>query len=225
VAQVVAPTLAKICETAAIGKGARMEALIAGVTAFVLIVPIELPDKTFVATLVLSTRYRPIAVWLGVIGAFFVQCVVAVTAGRLVQFLPERPVRLVTAGLFLLGAILLVRGAGRADQLESEQASEVAKKVGGTRRTGLAAFGTSFLVLFAAEWGDLSQLLTAGLVARGGHPVAVFLGSWTGLALVSGLAVLSGKVLLRYIRLSMIRYIGAAVCAALAIWTVVVAFT
>ncbi|MEO8329598.1 MAG: TMEM165/GDT1 family protein, partial [Candidatus Nanopelagicales bacterium] len=33
---------------------------------FVLILPAELPDKTFIATLVLSTRYRPLAVWLGV---------------------------------------------------------------------------------------------------------------------------------------------------------------
>jgi len=33
---------------------------------FALIFPVELPDKTFVAALVLSTRYRPLAVWVGV---------------------------------------------------------------------------------------------------------------------------------------------------------------
>ena len=35
-------------------------------TTFALIFPVELPDKTFVASLVLATRYRPLLVWVGV---------------------------------------------------------------------------------------------------------------------------------------------------------------
>jgi len=58
-------------------------------TTFVLIFPAELPDKTFVATLVLSTRYPGRWVWLGVAAAFAVQCLVAVTAGGLLSLLPE----------------------------------------------------------------------------------------------------------------------------------------
>jgi Ca2+/H+ antiporter, TMEM165/GDT1 family len=197
-----------------------MEGLIAGVTAFVLIVPVELPDKTFVATLVLATRYRPLPVWLGVIAAFAVQCLVAVVAGRLVALLPQVPVHLVTAALFLIGAVALVRGAGRADELEHQKEDQFAHRISQQRRAGLNAAMASFLVLFVAEWGDLSQLLTAGMVARGGNPVTVFVGSWAGLATVSGLAVLAGKVLIRYVRLSVIRYIGAGVCVVLAIWTV-----
>ena len=38
---------------------------------------VELPDKTFIAALVLSTRYRPLAVWIGVGLAFGVQTLVA----------------------------------------------------------------------------------------------------------------------------------------------------
>ena len=40
------------------------------------------PDKTFIAALVLSTRYQPLAVWIGVGLAFAVQTLVAVTARR-----------------------------------------------------------------------------------------------------------------------------------------------
>ena len=58
-------------------------------TAFALIFPVELPDKTFVASLVLATRYRPLPVWIGVSAAFFVQTVVAVTAGSLLSLLPS----------------------------------------------------------------------------------------------------------------------------------------
>ena len=35
-------------------------------TVFVTIFVVELPDKTFIATLVLATRYRPLLVWIGV---------------------------------------------------------------------------------------------------------------------------------------------------------------
>ncbi|BCB80746.1 hypothetical protein Pflav_071560 [Phytohabitans flavus] len=77
-----------------------MEYLLVALTAFVLILPVELPDKTFVATLVLSTRFPALPVWLGVIAAFGVQCLVAVGAGTLLSQLPQRPVALVAAALF-----------------------------------------------------------------------------------------------------------------------------
>ena len=63
----------------------------------VLLIPAELPDKTFIATLVLSTRFRPFWVWVGVSAAFAVQTTIAVAAGQLLALLPETPVQLVTA--------------------------------------------------------------------------------------------------------------------------------
>jgi putative Ca2+/H+ antiporter (TMEM165/GDT1 family) len=102
------------------------------------------------------------------------------------------------------------------------QEREYADKIRNTR-TGWRAAGASFLVLFAAEWGDLSQLLTASLVAAGRPAIPVFAGSWLGLIAVAGAGVLLGKVLLRYVRLSVIRYVGGAVCAILAGVTVVAA--
>ncbi|WP_034591529.1 TMEM165/GDT1 family protein [Hamadaea tsunoensis] len=196
------------------------EWLIAFFTAFILIVPVELPDKTFIATLVLSTRYRPLPVWLGVSAAFAVQCAVAVLAGALLSKLPRMPITIFAALMFAAGAVILFRGARNVDAEEAETEREYAAKATGAK-TGWRAAIASFVVLFAAEWGDLSQLMTAGLVARGGHPIAVGLGSWVALILVAGAAVLLGRWLLRRIRLSVIRYIGAAVCAILATLTVV----
>src|SRR5690242_4502024 len=141
-----------------------MELLLAAATAFLLVVPVELPDKTFVATLVLATRYRPGPVWFGVTVAFGVQCLVAVLAGRLVSLLPERPVHIVAAALFGLGAVILLRSARRAVDEEREREREFDRKIGHGRQSGVRAAATSFSVLFLAEWGDLSQLLTAGLV-------------------------------------------------------------
>ena len=176
---------------------------------------VELPDKTFIATLVLSTRYRPLLVWLGVGMAFAVQTAVAVTAGALATLLPDTLLKTIALVIFLLGAIVLFRTAPGADAEEKEQEEEFAAKATETR-TGLRAVGASFLVLFAAEWGDLSQLLTISMVARFDNHVSVFVGAWSALLVVSGLAVLAGRVLLRYMRLSVLHYIGAAVCLVLA---------
>jgi putative Ca2+/H+ antiporter (TMEM165/GDT1 family) len=190
--------------------------LAAAATAFVLIVPIELPDKTFIATLILTTKYRPLAVWIGVICAFFVQCVVAVAFGRLIGLAPDQIVKWFVVALFLVGAAILFRSARRSDGGDGE--TDAAPN---TVRSGLRAVGASFLVLFAAEWGDLSQLLTAGLVAKGNNPYATFVGSWLGLILVSGLAVLLGRWLLKKVRLDMVRYAAAGICTALAVVTAI----
>jgi putative Ca2+/H+ antiporter (TMEM165/GDT1 family) len=197
-----------------------VEFMIVMLTAFVAIAPVELPDKTFIATLVLSTRYRPLAVWVGVVAAFGVQCLVAVLAGTLISQLPRRPVEFVAAALFAIGAVVLLRGARQGDPTEEEASQEYADKLK-VDRSGWRAAGASFLILFAAEWGDLSQLLTAGLVASGKPGLPVFLGSWAALAAVSGAAVLLGRWLMKRIKLSLVRYVGAAVCSVLAVITVV----
>jgi Ca2+/H+ antiporter, TMEM165/GDT1 family len=184
-------------------------------TAFALIFPVELPDKTFVATLVLATRYRPLLVWIGVSAAFVVQCLVAVIAGGLLSLLPSALVGAVAGALFLIGAVVLWRGAASAGAAEVAEERELAAETTAELH-GFKVVATSFGVLFLAEWGDLSQLLTAGLAARYHDPVSVFVGSWLALVTVAGLAVILGRTLLRFVRLSTISRIGAVVCLLLA---------
>jgi Ca2+/H+ antiporter, TMEM165/GDT1 family len=190
--------------------------LLVAATTFALIFPVELPDKTFVATLVLATRYPALPVWLGVAAAFLVQSVVAVTAGGLLGLLPETVVLAAAAVLFAIGAVVLWRGARSADENEAAEEEAVAARVVADVR-GWRVAATSFGVLFLAEWGDLSQLLTAGLAARYDDPVSVFAGSWVALVTVAGLAVVLGRTLLRFVSLSTIRRVGAGVCAVLAV--------
>ncbi len=189
--------------------------LAVALTAFVLILPVELPDKTFVASLVLATRYRPLPVWIGVSLAFGVQSLVAVSAGKLLSLLPHAVVGGAAALLFLIGAVLLLRGASQADADEAE--SERIFTARATREArGAKAAATSFGVLFLAEWGDLSQLLTAGLAARYDDPVSVFVGSWAALIVIAGVAVLLGRALLARVRLADISRVGGGLCLVLA---------
>ena len=81
---------------------------------------VELPDKTFIAALVLSTRYKPFAVWIGVGIAFLVQTIVAVTAGALATLLPDTLVKTVAIAIFVIGAFVLFKTAPSADVQERE---------------------------------------------------------------------------------------------------------
>ncbi|MDX6373269.1 MAG: Ca2+/H+ antiporter, family [Nocardioidaceae bacterium] len=180
---------------------------------------VELPDKTFLATLVLATKYRPLLVWIGVSLAFAVQTTVAVLLGSAASLLPAELVRSVTLAMFLIGAVVLLREGlshHRASLAEGEEEYADAKPA-----TGLRAVLASFLILFAAEWGDLSQLLTISLVARYDAPGSVFVGALGALLVVSGLAVVVGKALLRFVSLHVLHYVGAGVCLLLATLTLV----
>ena len=197
--------------------------LTAVVLTFGAIFVVELPDKTFLATLVLATRYRPVLVWIGVSLAFAVQTGVAVGLGHAASLLPLEVVRVIAIVLFVLGAVILVR-EGRGHQVDAEvdaEADAEAEAIAEKARpvTGLKAVGASFLVLFAAEWGDLSQLLTLSLVTRYEAPFSVYVGALGALLTVSALAVLVGRNLLRFVPVHVLHYVGAGVCVVLAALT------
>lgn len=77
---------------------------------------IELPDKTFIATLVMATKYRPLYVWIGVSLAFLVQTIVAVALGGAARLLPQELVHGVAGFMFFAGAVVLFRQAPLADR-------------------------------------------------------------------------------------------------------------
>ncbi len=177
----------------------------------------ELPDKTAVASLVLGARYRPLPVLLGVWAAFVVHVVVAVAVGGLVAALPRTPVELVSAALFAAGAVLLLRSdpedAARAGEQEAAHVSD--------RRVTAGAFG----VVLVAEFGDLTQILTATLAARYDAPLSVGVGALLALWAVSGLAVLFGRGLLRVVPLRRVQQVAAVVLLVLSGLSVLEALT
>jgi len=188
-------------------------ASLAFVTAFALVLVVELPDKTLVATLVLTTRYRPLPVFVGVSVAFAVQCVIAVAFGTALTLLPDRVVATLVAVLFAAGAILLLREGFSKPDGELEDAVQSGPGEVSFRRAALTSFG----VLFAAEWGDASQLATAGLTARFDSPVFVGLGAWLALVGVGGIAVLLGRKIRERLRPQLIQRVAGFLFAGFAL--------
>ena len=183
-------------------------------TVFGLVFIAELPDKTALASLILGARYRSSLVFTGVAGAFAFHVALAIAAGSLLRLLPHRPLEIVVAAMFLVGAILMLRGRHEDDDEDADA----------LRRERLSAFrvvGTSFVVILVAEFGDLTQLLTANLAAREHDPLSVAVGAVLALWAVAALAILGGSSLLRVVSMRLVSRIGAAVMAVLAAVTLV----
>ena len=168
----------------------------------------ELPDKTMVASLVMSARGHPFAVWLGSAGAFVVHVVIATTLGTVVfHLLAPQVVDAVVAVIFLIGA-----GLAAVEAVREHRRKDDPEPPPMPSRPGRTA-ATAFAVIFAAEWGDLTQLLTANLAAHYHDPLSVATGAILALWAVSAIAVTGGRWLGSVIDAVAIR-IGTAVLLA-----------
>ena len=180
----------------------------------------ELPDKTMFASLVLSTRGRPLVVWIGAAVAFAVHVVIAVTIGvALFHLLPHRALAALVAVMFVAGAALALREAKKAAQEGANAGSHealVEKEVASHSRVLV----TAFIVIFLAEWGDLTQILTANLAAHYHSTASVALGAVLALWVVAALAVIGGQSLLRFVDIKTVRIVTAVVLIGLAGWAI-----
>jgi putative Ca2+/H+ antiporter (TMEM165/GDT1 family) len=181
------------------------------VTAFATVFVAELPDKTMLATIVLSARFRrPLAVWIGAASALTIQMIIAAAAGHLLGLLPDRVVSAAVAVLFAVGAVIL----WRAD--DDPNAANGATNTGMDRRPWWRISATVFGVVFLAEWGDLTQLATASLASQG-NALSVFIGASLAMITVAGIGVLAGRAVLRVLPEHVMRRIAAGIFAVLAI--------
>ncbi|MEU7134090.1 TMEM165/GDT1 family protein [Streptomyces sp. NPDC046261] len=166
----------------------------------------ELPDKTALAGLMLGARYRASYVFAGVAAAFLVHVALAIAAGSVLTLLPHRLVQAVVGALFLAGAAMLLLKKDDGDEEIAKPADQSFWKVS----------GAGFMLILVAEFGDLTQIMTANLAARYEDPVSVGLGAVLALWAVAGLGILGGKTLMRYVPLKLITKVAALVMLALA---------
>jgi len=183
---------------------------------FALMFLLELPDKTMIATVVMSTRSRPSSIVLGASSAFIVQMGIAVAAGGLISLLPVRAKDAVVAALFLGGAayLLLVRESSVEKEGEKEAQAERAA-------TRMREILTAFTVIFIGEFGDLTQIQAANFSAKTHQPLEVFIAGSLALVGVSFLGAYGGKMLQRFVPLAKIRVLGGLIFLGLGIYTLV----
>ncbi|MEU4049917.1 TMEM165/GDT1 family protein [Streptomyces olivaceus] len=169
----------------------------------------ELPDKTALAGLVLGTRYRASYVFAGVAAAFLLHVVLAVAAGSVLTLLPQQIVQAVTGVLFLGGAAVLLLKKDDDEEEVRKPADQSFWKVS----------GAGFMLILVAEFGDLTQIMTANLAARYDDPLSVGLGAVLALWAVAGLGIVGGKALMKRVPLRLITKIAALLMLGLGVWS------
>ncbi|MEH0579427.1 MULTISPECIES: TMEM165/GDT1 family protein [Streptomyces] len=169
----------------------------------------ELPDKTALAGLVLGTRYRASYVFAGVAAAFALHVALAVAAGSVLTLLPQQLVHALTGVLFLGGAAVLLLKKDEDDEEIRRPENQSFWKVA----------GAGFMLILVAEFGDLTQIMTANLAARYDDPLSVGLGAVLALWAVAGLGILGGKALMKRIPLQLITRIAALLMLTLGAWS------
>jgi putative Ca2+/H+ antiporter (TMEM165/GDT1 family) len=168
----------------------------------------QLPGKSALTALVLSTRHALLPVLAGAGLALAAHSAIAVAAGGLIALLPPRPIHIGAGLVFLVSAAIMWRGQPNRD--EASKTSTRTRAMPAAR-----TFGMTFVAIFLAEWGDLTQLATAALAARYRSPVVVFVGAVLGLWTATGIAIVAGRALGHLLKPELTPKIAAAVFAGL----------
>ncbi|MEV5909423.1 UPF0016 domain-containing protein [Streptomyces sp. WAC 01325] len=169
----------------------------------------ELPDKTALAGLVLGTRYRASYVFAGVAAAFAVHVALAVAAGSVLTLLPQQILHALTGVLFLGGAAVLL-------MKKDEDEEEIRKP---ENQSFWKVSGAGFMLILVAEFGDLTQIMTANLAARYDDPLSVGIGAVLALWAVAGIGIVGGKALMKRVPLKLITKVAALVMLTLGVWS------
>jgi len=165
------------------------------ISTFGLIFLAELGDKTQLTAMALALRYPWQRIFVGIAAAFVVLNLAAVVVGKvLFLLLPIFWVTLVSALLFLYFGYSTLRHACDSEDDHHDHP-----------RTAATAARTAFIMIFMAELGDKTQLVTASQAARHSYSLAgmstVFAASTLALWTVSLLGIFAGKQLVRFIPL------------------------
>ena len=220
----------------------------AAVQAFVSIFPAELPDKTALACIVLVGRHRSRSVvFLGVAAAFALH-VDPRGGGGECPHPPARPARGAGDGIGLRrrvgGDVALGRNgvsehglpttASRPGPVDGGLGTARAPAGPATGRRGRAgalatpgrwaAVLSSFGVVAIAEFGDLTQVATAGLAVHTGAPLEVAIGSFAALCTVAAAGRDRRPAAARTLRVETLQKVAAALFGLLAVATLAKVF-
>lgn len=177
---------------------------------------LELPDKTMIAIIVMSTKSRSSSIVMGASAAFITQMGIAVGAGGLLTLLPVHVKDVIVAVLFLGGAAYLL--FSREETADAKGTTEAGRGHPTTRAREIA---TAYVVIFLAEFGDLTQIQAANFTIKTHAPLEVFLAGSLALVCVSFLGAYGGQFLQRAVPLRWIRWGGGLIFLGLGIYSLV----
>ena len=166
----------------------------------------EIGDKTQLLALVLATRLRrPWAIVAGIAVATLLNHALAAGVGAWVASHVDPGVLRWILGLSF---VAMAAWALVPDRLDDEPRTA----------TQIGAFATTLVAFFLAEMGDKTQLATVALAAQHGAFAAVVAGTTLGMLIANVPVVFLGERATRKLPLRTIRFVAAALFAAMGVW-------
>jgi len=191
----------------------------------------EIGDKTFFIASLLAARASRVLAFAGAFGALVLMTVASVVIGQIFHSVPESLTRGIPIddyvavlsftyfGVKSLMAAFTSDGDGLADELESaEEELKNAKE-----QQGFGVVAEAFALTVAAEIGDRSQITTIALSAAQ-NPYVVTLGACLGHGLATGIAVLGGAFISKFVSEKQISLIAGLLFLLFAATTLVALF-
>ncbi len=179
-------------------------------TTFGLIFVAEFGDKTQLAVMTMASRLPGRRVMLGAALAFALLGLLAVSLGRLLfVYVPPLWIALISAGLFLFFGLQTLLAPHEEGEEEETRAP----------RRAHGAVVTAFVLIFFAELGDKTQLMTAQLSASSESLLAVFAGATLALWAVALLGIVAGRQLARLLPRKMLARLAGALFILFALFT------
>ena len=166
----------------------------------------EIGDKTQLLAIVLATRFqKPMPIVLGILVATIANHFLAALLGSEIASVLDGPwFRYAVAASFIaMAAWTLI-----PDSLDDD-AQKPAR---------FGAFITTVIAFFLVEMGDKTQIATIALGARFHDVVPVTMGTTLGMMLANVPAVFLGHEVLKYVPLSIVRIIAAALFLVIGLW-------
>lgn len=188
------------------------------ISAFFLIFFSEIGDKTFFIALLLALQRPKGAVFAGTFGALAVMTVISVGLGRVLheidELFPELGIPLddiLAVALLVFFGVQTLANAAEANETAEEEKEEAQEVVAGLNADSkvLGLILSTFVLVFAAEWGDKSFLATIALAAAS-DPLGVIGGAVTGHGAATIIAVVGGSFLGKYLSEKTVQYIGGS---------------
>jgi len=175
-------------------------------TTFGLVFVAELGDKTQLAVLAQTCKYRrPWAVFWGASLALTAVTALGAAGGQVVgRFVPALVVQAAAALGFVVMGVLVAREAAQAE------ADEVVCEYSTPESNVWKPFTSTFGLLFVAEMGDKTQLAVLSLAGRQESSFSVFVGGTLALAAVTALGVVGGEELSRLVPRRTLLWLSAA---------------
>jgi putative Ca2+/H+ antiporter (TMEM165/GDT1 family) len=161
------------------------------VASFVLVAIAELGDKTQVAVITLSSRFKASSVFSGAMLAFLLVSGIAVTVGDVLpRVLPTFWIRIIAASTFLIFGFYTIISKNET-QIKTKEARN--------------AFFSSFSMITLMELGDKTQFTVIALSAQYKLPLLVYTGVIMAFTLITGLGALIGTALTKFVPIKYIQ--------------------